>query len=85
MQAMQIARLDTGEETTAVAKLTMMMRLHQIACGFLTTDEGETVDLHDEKGMIPRLESLLDCLDEVDGKVIILKSKYVILLIFECL
>ena len=63
MQALQIARLDTGEETTAVAKLTMMMRLHQIACGFLTTDEGESVDLHDEKGMIPRLESLLDCLD----------------------
>ena len=24
-----------------------------------------------KKGMIPRLESLLDCLDEVDGKVII--------------
>ena len=62
MQALQIARLDTGEETTAVAKLTMMMRLHQIACGFLTTDEGESVDLHDEKGMIPRLQSLLDCL-----------------------
>ena len=71
MQALQIARLDTGEETTAVAKLTMMMRLHQIACGFLTTDEGESVDLHDEKGMIPRLQSLLDCLDEIEGKVII--------------
>ena len=71
MQAMQIARLDSGEETTAVAKLTMMLRLHQIACGFLVTDDEKIVDLHDEKGMIPRLEILLDCLDEIDGKVII--------------
>ena len=34
MQALQIARLDSGEETTAVAKLTMMLRLHQIALWF---------------------------------------------------
>ena len=71
MQALQIARLDSGEETTAVAKLTMMLRLHQIACGFLVTDDDGIVDLHDEKGMIPRLETLMDCLDEIDGKVII--------------
>jgi hypothetical protein len=31
-----------------------MLRLHQIACGFLVTDDEGIVDLHDEKGMIPR-------------------------------
>ena len=47
------------------------MRLHQVTCGFMTTDDGRLVDLHDAKGVIPRLQTLLDLLDEIDGKVII--------------
>ena len=56
---------------TTFSALTQLMRLHQVTCGFMTTDDGRLVDLHDGKGKIPRLETLLDVLEEVDGKVII--------------
>jgi SNF2 family DNA or RNA helicase len=42
------------------------MRLHQICCGFLTTDEGDIVALKNN-----RLDELLDIVDETQGKVII--------------
>ena len=56
---------------TTFSALTQLMRLHQVTCGFMTTDDGRLVDLHDAKGVIPRLQTLLDLLDEIDGKVII--------------
>jgi len=65
-----VAELKEGSMTTFSA-LTQLMRLHQVTCGFMTTDDGRLVDLHDGKGKIPRLETLLDVLEEVDGKVII--------------
>jgi|TARA_Y100000114_G_scaffold35948_1_gene31512 SNF2 family DNA or RNA helicase len=65
-----VAELKEGSMTTFSA-LTQLMRLHQVTCGFMTTDDGRLVDLHDKKGKIPRLETLLDLLDEIDGKVII--------------
>ena len=65
-----VAELKEGSMTTFSA-LTQLMRLHQVTCGFMTTDDGRLVDLHDAKGKIPRLETLLDVLEEVDGKVII--------------
>jgi|TARA_E500000318_G_scaffold41611_2_gene39752 SNF2 family DNA or RNA helicase len=46
--------------------ITQIIRLHQIACGFVNTDEGLTKELKSN-----RLNELLEILEEVDGKVII--------------
>ena len=55
-----------GKLATAPHVLTQMMRLHQITCGHLKTDEGDTTELKSN-----RLNELMDVLDEVEGKAII--------------
>ena len=55
-----------GKLATAPHVLTQMMRLHQITCGHLKTDEGDTTNLKSN-----RLNELMDVLDEVEGKAII--------------
>jgi len=55
-----------GKLATAPHVLTQMMRLHQITCGHLKTDEGEITELKSN-----RLNELMDVLDEVEGKAII--------------
>ena len=55
-----------GKLATAPHVLTQMMRLHQITCGHLKTDEGDTTNLKSN-----RLDELMDVLEEVEGKAII--------------
>ena len=55
-----------GKLATAPHVLTQMMRLHQITCGHLKTDEGSITELKSN-----RLNELMDVLDEVEGKTII--------------
>ena len=55
-----------GKITTAPNVLTQLMRLHQITCGHLKLDDGEIVELKNN-----RLNELLDVLEEVEGKAII--------------
>jgi SNF2 family DNA or RNA helicase len=55
-----------GKLATAPHVLTQMMRLHQITCGHLKTDEGSITELKSN-----RLNELMDVLDEVEGKAII--------------
>jgi SNF2 family DNA or RNA helicase len=55
-----------GKLATAPHVLTQMMRLHQITCGHLKTDEGDITELKSN-----RLSELMDVLDEVEGKAII--------------
>ena len=55
-----------GKLATAPHVLTQMMRLHQITCGHLKTDEGDITELKSN-----RLDELMDVLDEVEGKAII--------------
>jgi len=60
--------LDTGEIVTAELMLTRLMRFQQILSGFITTDDGDIVEL--EKN--PRLTALFDVLEDIEeGKVII--------------
>ena len=70
MKEFAIAELKEGSMSTFTA-LTQLMRLHQITCGFMTTDAGKLVDLHDQNSKLPRLTALLELLNETDGKVII--------------
>jgi|TARA_X000001388_G_scaffold69417_1_gene57914 SNF2 family DNA or RNA helicase len=54
------------ETVTAAGILTQMIKLHQITCGHLITDEGKTIELKNN-----RIDELLNLLEETDGKVII--------------
>ena len=55
-----------GKSLTAVNVLTQLIRLHQITCGHMKTDGGETLDLKNN-----RLDELMQILGETSGKVII--------------
>tara|TARA_R100000231_G_scaffold63014_1_gene51208 strand:+ start:3215 stop:4666 length:1452 start_codon:yes stop_codon:yes gene_type:complete len=65
MKQFAIAELE-GDTMTAFSGLTQLMRLHQITCGHMTTDEGKLITLKNN-----RIKELLNFLDETDGKVII--------------
>jgi len=66
MKSTAMTMLHTGETLTAVNVLTQLIRLHQITCGHMKTDEGETVQLKNN-----RLNELMQILGETTGKVII--------------
>tara|TARA_R100000700_G_scaffold1282_2_gene3269 strand:+ start:3726 stop:5162 length:1437 start_codon:yes stop_codon:yes gene_type:complete len=55
-----------NSQTTAASALAQMVRLHQITCGHLMTDNGEVKYLKNN-----RVNELLNILEEIDGKVII--------------
>ena len=54
------------ETTTSVNRLSQIVKLHQVCCGFTINDQGETHDLPTK-----RYDELINLLDEVSGKVII--------------
>ena len=55
-----------GKMTSAASALAQMVRLHQITCGHLATDDGEVTQVKNN-----RINELLDVIEEVNGKVII--------------
>ena len=55
-----------GRTMTSFNVLTQVMRLHQIICGFMKTDEGRIIDIENA-----RVQELLNVLDETEGKAII--------------
>ena len=65
MKLMALAVLDQGLVSTNNA-LTQLMRLHQIVCGYVKLDDGQELDLPNN-----RIDELMDLLAESDGKVII--------------
>jgi SNF2 family DNA or RNA helicase len=65
MKSVALAEID-GEQLTTATLIAQLKRLHQIACGYMTTDEGGLIDFSEN-----RLKELLDTIEEVDGKVII--------------
>jgi SNF2 family DNA or RNA helicase len=69
MKAMALTLLDNGSLTTTTTALTQLLRLHQICCGHLRTDDGEVHALKNN-----RLNALMECVEETSGKVIIWAS-----------
>ena len=65
MKAAALASLN-GKRATAPHVLTQLMRLHQITCGHLKNDDDTITALKSN-----RINSLMELLEEVDGKVII--------------
>jgi len=66
MKKLALAQFDNGELATTASVLTQLMRLQQICCGFLKTDEGEIQEIRNN-----RLEELMNVLSETNSKVII--------------
>ena len=52
--------------TTSVNRLSQIVKLHQVCCGFTINDQGEIHDVPNK-----RYDELMNVLEEVDGKVII--------------
>ena len=65
MKQMALAMLD-GKLMSTVNVMTQLMRLHQVTCGTFKADDGTVTHLKNN-----RLTSLMDCLEETEGKVII--------------
>ena len=61
-----LAALDEDRFMTAPNAMTQLLRLQQILSGHTKTDDGSLVEIPDN-----RLAELLNCLQEVEGKVII--------------
>ena len=65
MKSAALASLE-GKLATAPHTLTQLMRLHQITCGHLKSDDGKITNFKHN-----RIEELMDVMDEMEGKVII--------------
>jgi SNF2 family DNA or RNA helicase len=65
MKKHALAELE-GKMITAASGLAQMVRLHQITCGHMATDDGEVTQIKNN-----RIDELLNILEETDGKVII--------------
>ena len=66
MKKSAVALLGDMELVTANAVITQLLRLHQISCGFITTDDGNIVELANS-----RITELMLVLEELNGKAII--------------
>lgn len=58
-------------KVTILHKMTLYLRLQQLACGYITGDDGKTIQLYKEPTHNPRIKLLLETLEDTDGQVII--------------
>jgi SNF2 family DNA or RNA helicase len=61
-----VALLGDMEMVPANAVITQLLRLHQISCGFVNTDDGNVIELKNN-----RMSELMGILEELQGKAII--------------
>ena len=61
-----IAMLDDGELVSAPAVITQLLRLQQVLCGHIKTDDGELLEIPSK-----RIDAMMEAIDEMTGKVII--------------
>ena len=61
-----VAFLESGDMVTAPEVMTRLLRLQQLLCGYLVTDDGEIKHIPNN-----RLTVLLEVVEEMEGKVII--------------
>ena len=54
------------ELISATEVMTQLLRLQQVLCGYLKTDDGNIIDIKNN-----RMDALFDTINEMDGKVII--------------
>ena len=61
-----LAHIDDHEFMTAPNVMTQLLRMQQVLSGHVKSDGGEVIEVNDN-----RINELMDCLEEVDGKAII--------------
>ena len=66
LKQVAMAFTDKGKIMSTVNVMTQLMRLHQVTCGTFKADDGTVTNLENN-----RVQSLMDCLEETEGKVII--------------
>ena len=66
MRNAAVILLENGELVSAPAVMTQMLRLQQVLCGHIMTDDGEMTEFPTK-----RIDALLDTIEEMSGKVII--------------
>ena len=66
MKKSALTFLEDNKMMTAATVLTQLIRLHQITCGHVKTDDGEIQPIKNN-----RIQELVNVLEETDGKVII--------------
>ena len=48
MKKLALAEID-GEQLTTATLIAQLKRLHQISCGYMTTDEGKLIDFSENR------------------------------------
>jgi len=66
MKKTSVVFLEDGEMVTAPEVMTRLLRLQQLLCGYLVSDDGETVEIANN-----RIKVMMEVIQEMDGKVII--------------
>ena len=66
LQEYAIAELEGAEMVSVNSVLTQLLRLHQVVCGYVKNDDGEEVEIPNQ-----RMDELMSVLEEMRGKVII--------------
>jgi len=66
MKKTSVIFLEEGDMVTAPEVMTRLLRLQQLLCGYLVNDDGETVELANN-----RIKVMMEVVEEMTGKVII--------------
>ena len=66
MKQTSVVYLEQGGMVTAPEVMTRLLRLQQLLCGYLVSDDGETVELANN-----RLNVMMEVIEEMNGKIII--------------
>jgi len=66
MKKTSVIFLEKGDMVTAPEVMTRLLRLQQLLCGYLVNDDGETVELANN-----RIKVMMEVVEEMTGKVII--------------
>ena len=66
MKKTSVVFLENGDMVTAPEVMTRLLRLQQLLCGYLVNDDGETVEIANN-----RIKVMMEVIEEMDGKVII--------------
>ena len=66
LKQVAMAFTENGKVMSTVNVMTQLMRLHQVTCGTFKADDGRVTQLENN-----RVQALMDCVEETEGKVII--------------
>lgn len=65
LRAKAKVELASGDKLTVMHKLTLLLRLQQVAGGFMPTDDQRLIHLYSEPKENPRIQALMEVVDEV--------------------